>query len=49
LAGENAGKPVVEIEYSGSNAAICANAAAHGRDAMKKALALKATPWTPCR
>ena len=42
----NGGKPVVEIEYTGSNAAICATAAAHGRDAMKKALALKATPWT---
>jgi hypothetical protein len=42
------GKPVVEIEYTGSTDAICAAAAAHGRDAMKKALALNATPWTPC-
>ena len=44
-----AGKPVVEIEYSGSIAAICASAAAGGRDAMHKALALSATPWVPCR
>ena len=44
-----AGKPVVEIEYTGSPATICAAAAAHGRDAMKKALSLKATPWIPCK
>jgi hypothetical protein len=42
-------KPVVEIEYSGSTKAICADAEKHGRDAMHKALALKATPWVPCK
>ena len=45
----HAGKAVVEIEYSGSTKAICADAATHGRDAMHKALALKATPWVPCK
>ena len=42
------GKPVVEIEYSGSTKASCADAAKHGRDAMHKELALRATPWVPC-
>jgi hypothetical protein len=43
------GRAVVEIEYSGSAAQYCAAAIAHRRDAMHKQLALKATPWQPCR
>jgi len=43
------GRPVVEIEYEGNTAHLCAAANAKHRDAMRKALALKATPWTPCR
>jgi hypothetical protein len=44
-----AGKPVVEIEYSGNQQAICASANSHGRDAMIKALALKDKPYAPCQ
>ncbi len=43
------GRPVVQIEYAGKTARICAAAQAKRRDAMRKALALKATPWVPCR
>jgi hypothetical protein len=43
------GRAVVEIEYAGDTAAMCAAAAAGRRDAMHKALALKGTPWVPCR
>jgi hypothetical protein len=42
------GRPVVEIEYANNTAAMCA-AAAGKRDAMHKALALKPSPWVPCR
>jgi len=44
-----AGKAVLEVEYSGNNKKFCADAAAHGRDGIRKKLNLKATPWTPCR
>jgi hypothetical protein len=44
-----AGKAVVEVEYRGGAKKFCADAALHGRDAIKKRLSLKATPWTPCR
>jgi hypothetical protein len=43
------GRPVVEIEYEGNPAHLCAAANAKHRDAMRKALALKSTPWVPCR
>jgi hypothetical protein len=43
------GRPVVEIEYAGDVSVMCAAAAAGKRDAMRKELALKATPWIPCR
>jgi hypothetical protein len=43
------GRPVVQIEYEGDTAHLCASANAKNRDAMRKALALKAKPWTPCR
>jgi hypothetical protein len=43
------GRPVVQIEYAGDTAQLCASARAKNRDAMRKALALKAKPWTPCR
>jgi hypothetical protein len=43
------GRPVVQIEYEGNTPHFCASANAKSRDAMRKALALKATPWTPCR
>jgi hypothetical protein len=43
------GRPVVQIEYAGDTAHLCASANAKNRDAMRKALALKATPWKPCR
>jgi hypothetical protein len=42
-------KPVIEIEYSGSTAEFCADAAAHGRDAIRKALALRDKPYVPCK
>lgn len=44
-----AGKAAVEVEYHGSAKKYCADAALHNRDAIHKALSLKATPWTPCR
>ena len=44
-----AGRAVVEVEYSGANKKICADAALHGRDAIRKKLALRAIPWKPCR
>lgn len=44
-----AGRAVLEIEYSGTNKKLCADAQAHGRDAIRKKPSLKATPWTPCR
>jgi len=44
-----AGKAVVEIEYHGRAARICAQADAGGRDAVLKGLALRAKPWRPCR
>jgi hypothetical protein len=44
-----AGKPVIEIEYTGLIKAYCLDAAAHGRDAIHKALALKDKPYIPCR
>jgi hypothetical protein len=43
------GRPVVQIEYEGDTARLCAAANTKNRDAMRKALALKATPWVPCR
>ena len=43
-----AGKVVLEIEYSGVQRSYCAAAGAHGRAAIKKELALKATPWQTC-
>lgn len=43
------GRAVVEIEYAGNTAAMCSAAFAGRRDAMHKALALRATPWVPCR
>lgn len=48
----DAGKPVVQIEYSDRGArtgGFCAQANAAGRSAVLKQLSLKATPWTPCR
>jgi hypothetical protein len=45
----NAKKPVIEIEYAGATTSFCADAAAHGRDAMRKALALKDKPYIPCK
>jgi hypothetical protein len=44
-----AGKAVVEVEYRGSVSRFCADAALHGRDAIKKRKSLKATPYKPCR
>jgi hypothetical protein len=43
-----AGKAVVEVEYRGRAPVYCADAAAHGRDAIHKLLALTAA-WKPCR
>jgi hypothetical protein len=43
------GRPVVQIEYAGDTAHLCAVANKKNRDAMRKALSLKATPWVPCR
>jgi hypothetical protein len=42
-------KSVVEIEYTGNPKAICLSAAAGGRDAMIKALALNDKPYVPCK
>ena len=44
-----AGKAVVEVEYRGRPAVYCRDATTHHRDAIHKALALKAAPWRPCR
>jgi hypothetical protein len=44
-----AGKAVVEIEYGGSAKKFCADATAHGRDAMRKRKNLLDKPWSPCR
>jgi hypothetical protein len=44
-----AGKAVLEVEYRGSAEAYCPPAASHGRDAVRKSLALRATPWRTCR
>jgi hypothetical protein len=43
------GRAVVEIEYARNLSQICASAGRGRRDAMGKELALKATPWVPCR
>ena len=42
-------KAVYDVEYSGSPARYCAIARAAGVSAVGKALALRATPWRPCR
>lgn len=44
-----AGKAVVEVEYRAKPARYCPSAELHGRDAIHKSLALRATPWKPCR
>ncbi len=44
-----AGKAVVELEYRASPKKFCLDAAANGRDAMKKKQNLLAKPWAPCR
>jgi len=44
----DAGKHVVQVEYSASLAAFCPDAIAHGRSGIKKGLDLEATPYTPC-
>lgn len=44
-----AGKAVVEVEYHVPLRKFCAAAAAGGRDAISKSLALLAKPWRPCR
>jgi hypothetical protein len=44
----DAGKHVVQVEYSAALGAFCPDAIAHGRSAIKKDLALEATPYTPC-
>ena len=42
-------KAVVEIEYHLKAKRLCPAADAGGRDAVLKNLALRATPWKPCR
>ena len=44
----DAGHAVFQIEYSASMSATCRSANAAGRSAIRKSLALRATPWTPC-
>lgn len=44
-----AGKAVLQVEYTKKPKVFCGPAVAGGRSAIKKSLALKATPWTPCR
>jgi hypothetical protein len=43
------GRAVVEIEYRGKASQFCGAAGTGRRDAMHKELALKASPWVPCR
>jgi hypothetical protein len=43
-----AGKAVVQVEYSTGLATFCPKAIAAGRSAIRKALSLLATPYTPC-
>lgn len=43
-----AGKAVLQVEYKKKPKVFCAPAAAGGRSAIKKSLALKAKPWIPC-
>lgn len=45
----SAGKAVVQIEYEVAPSAFCAAANAAHRSAARMALALKPSPWTPCR
>ena len=42
-------KAIVEVEYTLPTSSFCLSADLNGRDAMLKAKALAATPWTPCR
>lgn len=43
-----AGKAVLQVEYSAAPSAFCPPALASGRSAIRKSLALEATPWLPC-
>jgi hypothetical protein len=43
-----AGKAVLQIEYTKKPKVFCADSVAGRRSGIKKSLALKATPWTPC-
>lgn len=43
-----AGKAVLQVEYTSAPGAFCPPALAAGRSAIRKALALEATPWLPC-
>jgi hypothetical protein len=43
-----AGKPVLQIEYTGTPKKICAPANLAGRDTIKKSLKLTAGPWVNC-
>lgn len=44
----DAGKHVVQVEYTAALGAFCPDAIAHGRSGIKKSLDLAALPYTPC-
>jgi hypothetical protein len=45
----NVGKAVFQVEYKLTTSQFCAKATTANRNAIKKALNLFDTPWTPCR